>query len=412
MIAAFVRDYAGALGRTSADARRFLLAAALWAFGRQSVGVLRNLYLKDLGVGEDRIGNVVSASSIGQAAIAIPAIIIMARLGLRRGLVAGAVFESLAILATAASTSFEPILGAAAISGAASALFLVVGQPFLMTASAPAERPYVFSFFFTATVAAGAIGSSAGGALQELFAWLAGDAIAGYRLALAASALASGIGAVAVLGVTRTATVADAGATIFSSLRLKAPGRVALLALPELIIGFGAGMTIPFLQLYFRNEFHQGSFAIGAIYTAGSLGMALGYVVAPAIARRFGARQVIVGSQLLSIVFLVELAFPAGLSFAIASFVLRTSLMNLNAPVHSQYALEMADPADQRAVSSVLSLVRGVTWAIAGSLGGWLIALRGGDFSLTIVATAILYVIAAAVGAQAYAYLERTRPRT
>jgi predicted MFS family arabinose efflux permease len=288
----------------------------------------------------------------------------------------------------------------------------VVGQPFLIRTSTPEVRPYLFSFFFTSTVAAGALGSSAGGALQELFARLSGSPVAGYRLALAASALASGIGAIALLGVTRSEPAGPAGATLLSTLRLREPARVALLALPEAIIGLGAGMTIPFLQLYFRNEFHQGSFAIGAIYTAGSLGMALGYAVSPAFARRFGPRWVIVGSQLLSIVFLVELAFPAGLSFAIVSFVLRTSLMNLNAPVLSQFALEMAHPDDQRAVSSTLSLVRGVTWAIAGSLGGWLIDRRHGDFSLTIVSTAILYVVAAAVGARAYGFLERTKPRT
>lgn len=415
---AFAAEYARALGRFHEDARRLLAAAALEAFARQSFGVLRNLYLKEIGYGEDAIGHIVGAASIGQAAVAIPAILLMARIGYKGGIVAALLLDVAATAAQAAATSYAPLYVASAAWGAAGALFHVVAQPCLMAVSSPEDRPFLFSVSFASMTVAGGFGSSAGGALAEALAGVAGGPVPAFRLALGASALALAAALpwalrVRIDDLAPARTGADAGrASLLDALRVREPGRIALIALPEAIIGFGAGLTIPFLQIYFRNTFGLQSFAIGSIYTAGWVGMGIGYLVAPAFARRFGARRTIVLSQALSVAFLVELAFPHGLPFAVASFVLRTTCMNLCAPVHSQYTLELVGERDRRALTPVLALVRGVSWASAASAGGWLIARSGGSFGPAMVTTAALYLLAALVGARAYRRLERARPRS
>jgi predicted MFS family arabinose efflux permease len=410
MLRSLMREYATALARFAPDARRFLAAVALSAFARQSFAVLRNLYLKELGLGEDRIGLIVSALSIGQALIAIPAIVILARLGLRRALILAAMAELVGAAIQIGGGSFAPLIIATGIAGAASTLHSITAQPYLMAASSGEERPYLFSSSFTSMMIAGAIGSSAGGALQEAVAYALGDRVLGFRVALAISALGYVAALSRLVRLRADEPAADVAApSLLAALRVRSPSRIALIVLPEAIIGLGAGLSIPFLQLYFRNTFSLGSGAIGAIYMLGYGGMAAGYLIAPAIARRLGTRATIVGSQLVSILFFFELAFPHALGLAIVAFVLRTTFMNLNAPVHSQYCLELVDPADQRAVSSFLSLVRGITWAVANSVGGYIIHARGGDFSPTLVLTAILYVIAAVVGARVYADLEATK---
>jgi len=84
---------------------------------------------------------------------------------------------------------------------------------------------------------------------------------------------------------------------------------VGKLIFPLLITSLGAGLIMPFMNVFFRTVHHQSDSAIGAMFALGSLAMAVGLIIAPPLADRIGKIQLVVISQALSIPFLYFLGF-------------------------------------------------------------------------------------------------------
>ena len=171
--------------------------------------------------------------------------------------------------------------------------------------------------------------------------------------------------------------------------------------LPELAFGLGAGLTIPFINLYFRNRFGLSAGTIGLTYSAAQALMMVAFLAAPLLARRFGAVRTIVVFQLSSIPFFLALAFTVSLPVAIAAFVLRHACMNMVHPVGSHFAMEVVHPRQRARVNGLKQAANKVSWVVANSLGGVLIVsppLFGRDgFATTMGITIVLYIVGSAL---------------
>lgn len=404
-----LREYVDAYRGFDREATAYLLAVLLGAVGGGARALLRNLFLKEIGYGEDAIGWLQSAAGLGQVLVALPAIYLMARIGYRRTLRGLYAVEGAASLAQALAPVAAVFAAGGLFGGAMGALYQAVAAPFLMGRAEARSRTHLFGLSFAVVMAGQALGATLGGAAQELAARALGSSLLGYRVAIGLAAVPQ---LLALVPLRRLADDRPAVpvAGVLASLRLARPARVAALAAPEVLIGFGAGLTIPFLQIYFRNTFGQGSLAIGTIYAFQSAAMMAGYLTVPVVARRLGLATTVVLTQALSIPFFLELAYPHGLGLAILAFCLRAMFMNMGSPAFSQLAQEVVDPSDRRAVQSIVMLARNGAWMVANVVGGSLIAGAGGTFGTTIALTAGLYVLACSLGAGIYPVLLRTVP--
>ena len=61
------------------------------------------------------------------------------------------------------------------------------------------------------------------------------------------------------------------------------------LVLPAMLIGLGAGLIIPFLNLYFRDRFGLSEGAIGVLFSVMQAFMVAGNLFGPAVSRRPGS---------------------------------------------------------------------------------------------------------------------------
>jgi len=168
------------------------------------------------------------------------------------------------------------------------------------------------------------------------------------------------------------------------------------LCLPDALIGCGAGLTIPFINLYFQGRFGRSPAEISYFFAASSAMNMVGFFLAPAIAQRLGRTATIAGSQLLSIPFFAALAFSPWLSVSVAAFLLRSLLMNMSQPVWSAFVMDSAAP-DQRAVTnSMTQLANNTARALSASAGGWMIhhVTVGRDgYTLPMLCTIGLYMV-------------------
>ncbi len=139
-------------------------------------------------------------------------------------------------------------------------------------------------------------------------------------------------------------------------------------ASPILIIAIGAGLTIPFINLFFYNSFglEADQFAILGVVT--SLLIACGTLLIPKIKKRWGYKSVTV-TQSLSIVALTVMAsadfinhLQIGLYIAIIAFILRQPLMNLANPMTSEMTMYYVGTKNQEIMSAISSSIWAGSW--------------------------------------------------
>ena len=392
MIWAQIRDYIHHVRLFSPNARRFLVGSFFMGFGFSVFWLLLNLYLKQVGFEEGRIGSIISASSVGTVLMAVPAAILIDRFRIKHILMIAAVVNGTALITQAMSTSVWSLRAMSMLSGAMMTVHFIAASPFFMRNSTPAERPYLFGVNMALSTLSGFIGSIIGGFVPT---WLAERGVAlllGYRYTLIAGA------SLAMMAFFAYSTIKSKKPPISEafSLRRYLGARdwktVSRLMIPHFIIGMGAGLVIPFLNLYFLQRFGLESDAIGQIFSGGSLFTAAGYLIGPALAKRIGLIKTVVVTQFLSIPFFLILAFSHNLNLSIVAFLLRGSLMNMAWPMYINFAMELVPEKDQAGTNSVLSLAWNSSWMVSANLGGIMIETSG--FTMVMLTTVALYLAA------------------
>jgi MFS family permease len=385
-----LKDYIYHLRLFSPNARRFLVGSFFMGFGFSVFWLLLNLYLKQVGFEEGRIGSIISASSVGTVLMAVPAAILIDRFRIKHILMIAAVVDGTALITQAMSTTIWSLRAMSVLSGAMMTVHFIAASPFFMRNSTPAERPYLFGVNMALSTLSGFVGSIIGGFVPT---WLAESGVAllyGYRYTLIAGA------SLAMMAFFAYATIKSKkppNSEIFS-LRRYLGARdwrtVSKLMIPHFIIGMGAGLVIPFLNLYFLQRFELESDTIGQIFSAGSLFTAAGFLVGPALAKKIGLIKTVVVTQFLSIPFFLILAFSHNLNLSVIAFLFRGSLMNMAWPMYINFAMEVVPEKDQAGTNSVLSLAWNSSWMVSANLGGIMIERSG--FTVVMLTTVAFYL--------------------
>ena len=158
-----------------------------------------------------------------------------------------------------------------------------------------------------------------------------------------------------------------------------------------LITSIGAGLIMPFMNIFFSNVHHQPDPVIGVMFAWGSLAMGVGLILAPALADCFGKIKVIVFTQALSIPFLILLGFSPLFSLSALAYYIRLTLMNMSSPVYQTFVMEQVDSDSRAMVASLNSMVSSFGRAFNPTISGWLQVSYG--FGPPFIGTIILYTI-------------------
>jgi len=240
---------------------------------------------------------------------------------------------------------------------------------------------------------AGVLGSAVGGALPHaLTALVRGTSLfAAYRASLVTGAVLAACATLPLLAIGRLVEhpLAHGAAPVTHEERR----RLLPIVLNGLLVGMGAGLVIPFMNLYFKVRFACSSAQIGTFFSIAQVFTAAAALVGPALARRFGKLRVAVISELLSLPFLVTLGAERRLGIAAASFWLRATLMQAASPLLQTFIMEAMPPALRARASSLINLVWNLGWGVSAVLAGTVIEHFG--FAMPFYLTAVLYAIAA-----------------
>ncbi len=358
--------------------------------GSFSVGY--NLYLVELGIAENRLGFLVGAGSLAAAAVAIPAGLVASRIGLKALILwasaALAVGTALQIL----PRSYSAILAGNVLGGAGAAIWAVALTPLLAASADDRGRPYLFTLSsliflfvtFTGNLVAGFGPKSLAGAFGV-------SLDVGYLGILGVTSLISGLGLLPLLFLTEPKS---APAKVLEGLVLALRQRIVVAKLLTIhaLIALGAGLVIPFLNLYFVNVVGLSEEQFGVLAGAGLLTRIALTSFGPQLGNSVGKVRAVGSTQLLSIPLLLAMGFLPVPILASAAYLSRGALMNMAQPLRSAFYMEAVRPESRPAVNSVMLVGWNVAWAAGSAAGG---ALLGAGLTQTQFAlTAVLYALA------------------
>lgn len=366
-------QYSDKLRLIGRDARLTILCWMGWAFAYGINDVVFNLYLLDAGFGEDFIGFFISVSILVGGALALFAGMVADRLSRKRILLFGNIAVLISFIIIYTTLTPAVLLFAQVINGFGFAFNGVSWQPYTTSVTTKEERVHVFSMRFAFYLCANLIGSLVGGFLPPILMSLgiAMGVLSAYQMTLwiALIPMVFGVLTIVPMAVDKPEKKERIG---ISNVRNR--GFIGKYALMWTVSGFGAGLFVHTYNLFFKLTFAVDSATIGLMFAASTIIMAGGNFLSPIIVDRYGKFWTIVWCHLLSIPFLLLLAWSPVLYFAFIGFASRNLFMNVAWPVMEVFYMEGLDKEEQSTAMGVIttgdSLVRGV----ALNVTGWLLA--------------------------------------
>ncbi len=389
------REYAARIRAFRPNARLYLLSVLITGAALGVFRLLFNFYVLSLGFDEALLGRLITISSLTAMLAALPMGYLADIFGRKASLVLSGALVSLSVFAMVLWPYQGVFYAMNVVSGIAQSLAAVTMAPFLMENSGEEERTYLFSISAGLQMAMASVGNWIGGYLPT---WVSGlrdvspTSSTAYAGALLVIAIIAGAGVIPLLFL-HTRQLDKSERSVFAPLSYayRHPRRLSKLILPMLLTSIGAGLIMPFMNVFFRVVHNQPDPVIGGLFAWGSLAMGVGLLIAPPLADRMGKIQLVVISQALSIPFLIILGYSPWFWMSAAAYYVRLALMNMSSPVYQTFVMEQVESSARATVASLVSMSWNFGWAFSPMISGWLQVNYG--FGLPFLGTILLYTI-------------------
>ena len=168
---------------------------------------------------------------------------------------------------------------------------------------------------------------------------------------------------------------------------------------PLVLISIGAGLTIPFVNLFFNSVFDLSSSQFSIMGSITAFLVFFSSLMVPILKRRYGYWLTIVLVQSLAIICLVimsvtELFASYSLAFyvAIIAYIFRQPLMHMAHPSSNEFMLNYVGKKNQELISALSSSLWSASWFISAKIFEWLRLLNFKYYEIFLI-TAGLYVV-------------------
>ncbi len=391
-----VADYGKRIRLFRPNARWYLLNVILSGVSMGIFRLLFNFYVLSLGFDETLLGQLITVSSLTSLLAALPMGYLADLLGRKRSLLFGGLLTSFSIAGMVLIPTEAAFYAFNVLTGVAQSLVAITMAPFLMENSGEQERTYLFSFGQGLQMLSSFVGNWIGGYLPGWMGqWqhVSATDSAAYAWSTVVVAFLL-LGSLAPLLFLRRNRMVGEARSVFAPIRyaLQNPRLLTRLILPMLITSIGAGLIMPFMNVFYRSVYHQPDPAIGTLFAWGSLAMGLGLLIAPPLAERFGKIQIVVITQGLSVPFLILLGFSPWFWLSATAYYVRVALMNMSNPVYQTFVMEQVDPEARATVASLTSMAWNFGWAFSPTISGYLQVRHG--FGPPFLGTILLYALA------------------
>ena len=166
---------------------------------------------------------------------------------------------------------------------------------------------------------------------------------------------------------------------------------------PLILISIGAGLTIPFVNLFFNSIF---GFTASEFSLLGSFTALLVFIfslLVPSLRKKYGYWMTIVVVQSLAIICLIIMSlmelyatYSFALIIAVAAYILRQPLMHMAHPASNELMMNYVGKKNQELISALSSSLWSASWFISAKVFEWLRLLQYQYYEIFLI-TAALY---------------------
>jgi len=375
----------GWLSWVTPDGRRLLLARVLRTFAYGYLSVVLGVYLDRLGLDPTRIGIVLTAAIAGSAVMTVGWSLFADRYGRRRTISTMAVLMMVGGIAFALTDSFA-VLVLAGFTGTISAtnsevgVFQTVDQAMLPQTAADARRTWLFAVYNTLATFGGALGALFAASVG-LFERLGLNGADAYRPLFVLYALVGLSNLALFAGLTDRLELAK----VHGERRLLGIHRsrrtVAKLATLFGLDAFAGALVVQSLVAYwFFIRWGLDPAQLAVLFFAVNVLSGLSLLAAGWLAARFGLLNTMVFTHLPSNVLLMLVPLMPSAGLAVALFLMRMSISQMDVPTRQSYTMAVVDPDERTATAGLTNVARTASSAFSPLVTG--IAFAAGSFAL------------------------------
>lgn len=160
----------------------------------------------------------------------------------------------------------------------------------------------------------------------------------------------------------------------------------------SLITATGAGMTVKFFPLFFKEDYSFSPIALNALSASYTISIALFVQICNKVSSRIGRCQAAALWQVSGVLALFALWKAQPLPLVIFLYIIRGSFANALGPINTAVIMDCVDRKFRGRWSAIQSVSR-FTWSGSAVLGGWLADAH--DYRYTFFITGIIYASSA-----------------
>jgi len=361
---------------------RILINAAgfLRSLGVGLVGVVLGIYLFRIGFSSVSIGLVVAAGLAGTALATLLVSLFADRFGRRQALILLAMLSAGGGIALAFIPSLPLLLVTAFLTmlngtGSDRSASYAVEQGILPGLAPDARRTWNLAWYNVLLDGGGSLGALGASLPILLQRHLQVSMVAAYKslflgyagLWLVVAVLATFLSP--AVEVVRASQSEGWRYTIAPHTRIVLPKLTALFSLDA----FGGGfLTDALVAYWFFRRFNIPEQDLGLLFFGVHVLNALSHLGAAWLARRIGLVNTMVFTHLPSSLFLMAVPFAPSFRWAVALFLCREALVEMDVPTRQSYVAAMVRPEERTLASGVTNLARNVFWGVGSAAAGLL----------------------------------------
>lgn len=365
------------------------------AFSQGIFSMFAGLYLIDIGYNESVAGNILSINTLAVALGSIISAYLIEKIGRKKSFYLSCILISVSMIFMVAFRSLHTIVFFVIINGFGLSIRATAEGLFLAENTTPSNRLKAYSHNFVVTFFGFMSASFFGGHLSTFLSeTLMIDNTIFYISLISSIFTMLFLFPVSYIKENNASNTRNLKECLNGYAIIKRPD-IALYILYYSLTGIGAGMVVPFFSIYLKYSMSLNDASIGSILSFSQFGCIAGGLLLPYLTNRMGRHRTAIICQLLSIPFLISIAFPQGMLIVYISFFMRNGLMNMATPLNTSIFMDLVNPAERSNFSSLLSLFSSLSRAGGISIGGYI--MQNFKYHTPYYLTTLLYLSAIGV---------------
>lgn len=355
-----------------------------------------------MGQTESFVGGILSLMTLGVGIGAFPVTMIADRFNKKRTIFFGLIIMLLSGLGMINFSSLLLVQVSAFTFGLGQAAVMILQAPILYENTVESDRVTAFSMAFVLQNFSFVVSSFFLGHASKFLSDRTSELL-GNQYVLNASTLLLLIPLVAALkfkgeSMQKCSRETSVKQTLIDTLKgyqLVLKGDSLKYVLQASLIGFGAGMIVPFFSIYLKVMLSIDDGVVGTIMAISQVGTILGGLIVAPLAHKIGRVKTVLICQLLSIPFLLSISFPQGITMITVAFFFRSSLMNMAGPIISSLSMDIVSDEIRTHMSSVVSMTNHLFRALGIFVGGYI--MYNVSYNAPYYFTIVCYLIGTAI---------------